>query len=282
MLNLKSSLSEKILSMLSKPQIKIIYVLGGTDVGKTAFISSLLGILVKNYSIGVVDCDLGQSHIGPPTTIGWARVLREFNSWEALKLEDFYFVGGFSPSGNIQRTLEGVKFIYSKAKEKTDKIIFDTTGYISGLEAIDFKRKKIELIQPDLIVALERENELEEILDYFKEYPVLRILVSEKIRLKSQEMRVLYRDKCFRRYFSFIKEFLFLGNKFERLDKKDLKFIDKIVSLRNVNGEDLALGLIKDKKDSEILILTPFEKFQEVDSIVIGLCKWQKNILDDR
>jgi polynucleotide 5'-hydroxyl-kinase GRC3/NOL9 len=275
MLNLKFSLSEDLISKILNPQIKTIFILGASDTGKTTLIECLLEILIGNYSIGVVDCDMGQSHIGPPTTIGWAKVKEKFNFWEELKLEDFYFTGSLSPSGNIQRTLEGVRFIFGKAKEKTDKVIFDTTGYISGYEAIDFKIKKIEQILPDLIIALQRGNELEDILKNFKDKPIFRMDIPKEVMSKSQEERQRYRDRCFKRYFQNAKEFFFPEEIFERLNEEDTDIIKKIVSLQNDKEKDLALGIIKKREDKSISILTSWNNIEEVSRIIVGLCKWE-------
>ncbi len=276
MLNLKFSLSEDFISKVLDPNTKSILLLGGSDTGKTSLIEALLEILVGNYSVGVVDCDMGQSHIGPPATVGWAKVEREFNSWEELKLEDFYFVGSLSPSANTQRVLEGVKFIFNRAKEKTEKIILDTTGYIQGYEAVDFKTKKIELVQPDLIIALQREDELGVILKNFRDKQIFRMSVPPEAKSKSQAERVIYRDRSFKRYFSQDpKEFIFSEEIFRKLDEEDLDIIDKIISLQDNEGKDLALGKILEKKNTGILVLTPLDNTRRVDRIIIGLCKWQ-------
>lgn len=275
MLNLKFSLSEGLISKILDPSIRSIFILGGADTGKTTLIECILEILLGSYSIGIVDCDMGQSHIGPPTTAGWAKV-REFNSWEELRLEDFYFVGSLSPSGNIQRTLEGIRFIFGKAKEKTDKVILDTTGYVSGFEAMDFKIRKIELIQPDLILVLQREDELEDIIGNLKDRLIFRMDIPKEVKSKSQEERADYRDKCFKRYFSQSKIFTFGEEKFRRLDEEDLGIIDKIVSLQNDKGRDLALGKILEKEDKNILVLTPWDNSERVSNIIIGLCKWEE------
>lgn len=276
MLQLKFSFSEELLSLVLNLDVKSIFLLGGSDTGKTSLIEALLEILIGNYSVGIIDCDMGQSHIGPPTTVGWAKVEREFSGWEELKLEDFYFVGSLSPSANIQRTLEGVKFIFNRAKEKTEKIILDTTGYIQGFEAIDFKIRKIELVQPDLIIALQREDELEVILKNFRDKQIFRMSVPLEAKSKSQAERVTYRDRSFKRYFSQDpKEFIFSEEIFRRLNEEDLDITDRIVSLQDDEERDLALGKILEKKNTGILVLTPLNDTKRVHKIIIGLCKWQ-------
>lgn len=275
MLNLKFSLSEDLISKILDPDIRSIFVLGGADTGKTTLIECILEILVESYRVGIVDCDTGQSHIGPPTTVGWAKVWREFNSWDELRLEDFYFTGSLSPSGNIQRTLEGVRFIFNRAKERTDKVILDTTGYISGYEAFNFKIEKINLIQPDLIIALPREDELEDILNNLKDKLIFKMDIPKQVKSKSLSERANYRDRCFKRYFSQSKELFFSEEIFRRLDEKDLDIANKIISLQNETGRDLALGKILEKRNKSILVLTPYNNAKKISHIIIGLCKWE-------
>ena len=47
-------------------------VLGASDTGKTTLVETLAGKLAEAGPVAVVDADIGQSHIGPPATVGWA------------------------------------------------------------------------------------------------------------------------------------------------------------------------------------------------------------------
>ena len=62
--------------ILSKDLCKkgICLILGASDTGKTTLAEALTKQLVKKQPVGIVDADIGQSHIGPPTTVGWALV----------------------------------------------------------------------------------------------------------------------------------------------------------------------------------------------------------------
>lgn len=58
-------LEKKVKEAILESQNKVIMVLGASDTGKTTLIEDLLGFLLEKYTVGVVDADLGQSHIGP-------------------------------------------------------------------------------------------------------------------------------------------------------------------------------------------------------------------------
>ena len=49
-------------------------VLGGADTGKTTLALALAGKIAGSRPVAIVDADIGQSHIGPPSTVGWAVV----------------------------------------------------------------------------------------------------------------------------------------------------------------------------------------------------------------
>jgi hypothetical protein len=48
--------------------------LGAPDTGKTTLIEALAVRLANDHTVAIVDADIGQSHIGPPTTVGWAKL----------------------------------------------------------------------------------------------------------------------------------------------------------------------------------------------------------------
>ena len=61
---------EKLASRIVKPQ-QVVLVIGSTDVGKTTFCRFLADAAIgQGLKTAFVDADVGQSQIGPPTTIG--------------------------------------------------------------------------------------------------------------------------------------------------------------------------------------------------------------------
>ncbi|GAG69828.1 unnamed protein product, partial [marine sediment metagenome] len=62
--------TQELLEILSNKK-GIIFLLGQTDTGKTTFAKELIKrYLEKNKKVAFIDSDVGQSTIGPPTTIG--------------------------------------------------------------------------------------------------------------------------------------------------------------------------------------------------------------------
>ena len=51
---------------------RVTMVVGASDTGKTTLTAYLAGALAaRGETVAVVDADVGQSEIGPPTTVGW-------------------------------------------------------------------------------------------------------------------------------------------------------------------------------------------------------------------
>src|SRR5918999_822328 len=54
--------------------VAVTMVIGEGDTGKTTLVTALANALVeRGFRVAVLDADLGQSEIGPPTTIGLGR-----------------------------------------------------------------------------------------------------------------------------------------------------------------------------------------------------------------
>ena len=51
-------------------------LLGAADTGKTTLASALAETAAAKSSVAMVDADIGQSHIGPPSAVGWVVIDR--------------------------------------------------------------------------------------------------------------------------------------------------------------------------------------------------------------
>lgn len=278
-----------------KPENKTIMVLGGADTGKTSLIEGLINLLIPQNKVGIVDCDIGQSHLGPPSTITWGLVENEFTCWEDIAIRNFYFTGSLSPADNLLSALTGLKLIYDKAQKFADKIIIDTTGFIERQSGTILKESQIELIKPQIILALQKERELEFIFDTFKNTKDLiihRIDVSEVVKHKNPDVRVEYRHKKFTQYFHVLNRLelnlkqigvrniginsLSINSNHETNDTQPLKqkqeLTNCLISLRDENDEDIALGLIDsiDTNNHKIVVLSPLSDENKVKTIVVG------------
>ncbi len=260
---------------------KLIMVIGGSDTGKTTLIRLLSDFLSIKSKAGIVDLDMGQSHIGPPTTIAWGKVTGAFTDWSDILVEDFYFAGTVTPFGNLLPSLVGAKLMTDQAMSSVRKVIVDTTGLIAEPVGRVLKQYKIDILRPDIVLALERSEELTHILDPFRFQrtpEIYRIHVPHQIRRKSLFKRADYRFRKIKAYFNHAEVIeISLDEIGIRSAKDTLHFShsglkNRIVSFRDKKNEDLALGVITEAKarEKKLMIRTPIEKAADFSSIVIG------------
>ncbi|KPJ89243.1 MAG: hypothetical protein AMS17_02800 [Spirochaetes bacterium DG_61] len=288
---------ERIIKELIDPHTKLVLVLGASDTGKTSLIEGMADFLSATSEVGIVDLDIGQSHIGPPTTVAWGKVGKGFSGWKNITPEDFYFTGAVSPVGNLVSMLTGSILVTSRALSACEKVIVDTTGLIQEPAGRVLKQHKIDLLRPDVVISLERERELSAILDPFTWHksPILhRLPVPQKVVIKTPSERSLFRSSMFTHYFQndrlvkvSLKKigFRFTGDfygftletaKFmNELQDNSTGLIGRIVSLRDERNTDRALGIIQefDEKEKKFLIRTPLGREFEISTVVIGSLK---------
>jgi polynucleotide 5'-hydroxyl-kinase GRC3/NOL9 len=252
-------------------------VIGGPDTGKTALVEDLMNSLFDKFKIAVVDADIGQSHLGPPTTVAWGLWGKKFDGWKNIPVRDMYFIGTTSPLGNLLLMLTGTKVICDIAKQRADKVIIDTTGMIKGGAGRALKICKIDIIHPQIILALERKDELEPIILSFKGMRVpliFRVPVPTEAGQKLHPHRAGYRERKFRDYFKDAHRIILsrekIGLRNMKLEGSSLD--NYLISLRDKEGRDLALGIIEevDEKEGKIVVFTPLNMDKEVGGIVLG------------
>ena len=166
-------------------QGKVALFLGGVDTGKSTLIRRLHQLVGGK----VLDADLGQSDVGPPACVS-------LGDYEGV--EESYFVGDISPRGNFIQLLSAV----GQALRRVEgSCLIDTDGYVDGGAARALKGELVNLVRPDVLVLLQRHEELE----YFtlfarKGIEVVKVKVAHR-GLKSREERIRAREEAFQRYF---------------------------------------------------------------------------------
>jgi len=151
---------------------------------------------------------LGQSTIGPPTTVGLKIFNTPPNQHDYSNLFDLHFVGNTSPEGFLLQILHAVKRMVDKSHQQGSQItLVDTTGFIDGPVARIFKLCKIEMLRPQWIVALQAEDEMEHLLRGYEKmgWRVIRLTCSKQVVTRSQAERQKYRNERYKAYFKSAK-----------------------------------------------------------------------------
>ncbi len=267
----------------------ITILLGATDTGKSTLAQFLISHLCRRgLKVGLVDADIGQSFLGPPATIGFA-VFKSDPHWEVvLSPPEIFFVGSTTPEGHFPIHLKGVKWMVDKASSYgTEVILVDTTGFVLGEAGKELKRRKIDLVSPRFILALQKDDEIEPLLEQYEEnalYKIHRLPLSEKLRPKSVEERRMNRTNKFRNYFKYsaVQELAIEGVQIEGevLDPDGaplpldwaLRMNSLLIGLKDENDETLALGLTKNyfEEKKAVRVSTPLRELERVKTIQLS------------
>jgi len=230
----------------------VILVLGATDTGK-----SICTLLFANFwakhgrKVGIVDVDMGQSDLGPPTTMGMVLINKPVKSLEEVSADTLYFVGSTSPLNYFLPTICGTKKLVDEGKKKGAEImIVDTTGLVKGAPGRTLKEYMIDIISPCHIIALQRKNELEHILKNFilnEGIFIYRLSPCAEVRRKTYFQRREAREEKFRKYFEKFSSLKLNLNNLNlkgsyyysgiALNEEDLGFLEKVLMVEVIYAE---------------------------------------------
>lgn len=221
----------------------VVLVLGATDTGKT----TLVHRLHEQLGGSIIDADLGQSAIGPPTCVSVGVPGCTHAS---------FFVGDISPRGCWQQVIDGIIYCLQRARRPC---LIDTDGYIEGSDALAYKRALIEAIQPDLLVLVPRAGELES----FKRFvsPSLHVieLAAQNAGRKSLTRRLWAREEAFRYYFSPAQHRCWERAQLSVKSNLPNDLRDLLVGL-SWQGQFVGLGILKSLTEEHVEIVTPVEQ----------------------
>jgi polynucleotide 5'-hydroxyl-kinase GRC3/NOL9 len=176
-----------------------ILVIGAVDRGKSTYCHFLSQrLLAAGATVAVVDADVGQKDIGPPTviTLGYAQPDVALTQVQPAA---WYFVGAVSPAGHLLPAVIGTRQLVDVAR--ASHVIVNTTGFVHGLGRV-LKGYKIDAVQPDVMVAIARGHELSALLTPYRHHRTLRITPSPHAMVKTPQQRQSNREKAFAAYFA--------------------------------------------------------------------------------
>jgi polynucleotide 5'-hydroxyl-kinase GRC3/NOL9 len=238
-----------------KPAVAM--VVGKADSGKTSFCTYLINNLVNaKQKAAILDGDLGQSDIGPPCTVAYAIIAKPLTELYEVKARNAFFVGATSPSAAMSKTIDGMVQMKEEILGMTaDFVVVNTDGWVEGEEAVKYKLQLADTLEPDMVVCIQQENELELLLSALGKYRTVEVKSSSAVKQRSMEKRKNLRERNYAKYLRDAKAKAFPLNQLA---------IEEKTGLPTRQGEDrgLLLGLYDDhRKFLGIGIL------REVDSV---------------
>jgi polynucleotide 5'-hydroxyl-kinase GRC3/NOL9 len=190
-------------------QNRTVLLVGGLDTGKSTLSRMLLRAGVDaGRSSAFLDADVGQKTVGPPTTISLkaVRSVADLEPETLATADALSFVGSTSPQGYLLPVVTGVVALAQRARDGgADLLVVDSGGLVSGISGQILKYHKVEMLRPDLVVGLQRGEELQPLLGVIQRFfstEVVSLGVHPDVVPTTVEQRAENREAAMRRYFS--------------------------------------------------------------------------------
>ena len=242
----------------------VVFLLGGIDAGKTTFGLELVRrALEQGITSAIVDADIVQSTVGPPTTVGYKLLApgQELSRGSLLQADGLAFVGSLVPKGHLLPLVTGTAKLVQRARGAgAALIVVDTTSLVSGIYGQTLNYFKMDLIAPDHVVAFERGGELEPVVGIARRFTaaeVIEVDVSEAAVPRSVEDRVAFREQQFAAYFAQgssrwrVRPTVFMPTPPPEFD---LALLDGlVVGMEDGRGACVGIGVLEHDTSEEIL-----------------------------
>jgi polynucleotide 5'-hydroxyl-kinase GRC3/NOL9 len=252
-------------------------IVGAADTGKTSLAMALAALAAQHRSVGIVDADIGQSHIGPPAAVGWAVIKDRQADFSQLAAAGISFVGDITPMRHLLQLTAAIMQCVRRACETAKFVIIDTPGFVYGSAAAALWWTVQRILQPNLIVAVQRSCELKDILAGL--WPagaeIKMVECPSWIPVKSPQDRRSYRQSVFDGYFRNSRLYNISLNETAVPSSwnigRDIP-AGQLVGLRNQEGVDIAVGVVAQKSTDEdiIVVRAPQMDVQQVCCVVVG------------
>jgi polynucleotide 5'-hydroxyl-kinase GRC3/NOL9 len=218
-----------------------VVVLGATDVGKSTFCTYLTNNLHgRVQNLRIIDADIGQADIGPPTTISAAIPKTPITSLMQLIAQHIIFIGDTSPGPVAAKLTHGLLGLTRGYDDSL--IVINTDGWVDDPLAISYKIGLITALKPDLVLALAESTELQPILSACGSNSLI-VQTSKELLVRSRGDRRKIRTASYRRFLSGARMRKIARSDIQITTPHDFPFVNRG---RNFQFEKLVIGLLDD------------------------------------
>jgi len=234
-------------------------VVGGADTGKTTLCTFLSNYLIaENRQVAVVDADIGQTDLGPPTTMAAGEVKARVTSLSQIIPSERLFIGLTSPGRAKNKVIHSTKRLVDYHTKPGKITIVNTDGWVSGSEAVLYKLQMLDELRPDMTLGI-GDSDISPILQAGNRATLIvgsPDTVKERTRLDRLELRSLgYRKylagatlRAFRMNGLELRHCTTMGDLgLDRVSRSRLENLkETIVGLLNANDLLQEIGILKD------------------------------------
>lgn len=267
-------------------EARTVMLLGGLDTDKTTLAHRIARTATeKGRIVALVDADVDNSTVGPPTCVGMRMVKDPDEIDEPAPADALHFVGTLSPSRLVLQQVIATASLVEQARDGgADIVIIDTNATVSGVAGETLKYHKMELCRPERVVALERGSELEPIVGMLQRFFSIDVDVlpaEPEVKVRSPDERAAHRAERLRWSFhgplerwrvrpTVFAPTLPTGLDLERLD-------ELLVGVHDGNGRCLGLGRLEHEEGTVRVVTNVGEGMQglRLGSVRIDLDTFQ-------
>jgi polynucleotide 5'-hydroxyl-kinase GRC3/NOL9 len=258
-----------------------VMMVGAPDTGK----STLGRYLHDRWSaagrrVAFLDGDPGQSTLGPPATmtlaLGGPVTLASAIWGSPSNATRRRFVGAVSPRGHMLPLVVGAGRLVEAAQEAgAEAVIYDTSGLVDPAQGgLSLKLAKIDLLQPEAVIAIQRTDELEPLLAPLRRSQRTRLFElcpAPAVTPRDQATRQAHRAAQFGRYFAGARLLHIEFGHLAVLPEPNIAF-NQLIALEDAAGFTLGLGIVRqaDLSARQLTLLTPLTTSEGVDALHLG------------
>jgi polynucleotide 5'-hydroxyl-kinase GRC3/NOL9 len=268
-------------ALAAAARVRVSVIVGAGDTGKTSLAAGLARALVAGGArVAVVDADVGQSEIGPPTTVGLGAVTGPLVRLRDARLLALAFIGDTSPVRHIAETADATGRLVRRAlAEGFTHVLVDTGGLVEGALGLALKRAKVRAVDPDLVLVVERRGESEPLVRALgggARPTVVRVPASPAATRRTPTERRRHRDAALRDYLAAASA---VEVALERVragrGAPAAPAAGQLAGVYGDEGEALGVGRVQsvDRERGWIVIATPVEAAR-VATVRLGRAVW--------
>jgi polynucleotide 5'-kinase involved in rRNA processing len=255
----------------------ILMIVGAPDVGKSTFARYLFQRLCEVlHRVAYLDGDPGQSTLGPPSTMTLALAKNGDDSFPPEGQRFRGFVGSVSPARHMLPIVTIANRLIGAAREAGMQVaVYDTTGLVDPARGGHYlKLSKINLLRPTVLFAIQRDRELESLLEPLRvsrHIHVVDLSPSTAAQRRDNSFRRSYRASQFACYFKNTSPLRLNWTRFAVFPEPRFD-LHRLVAMEDIDGFTIGLGIVEqmDRIHKEVMLHTPVDSIDRIDAIRLG------------